>query len=199
MSPLRLRRHRRLAFGLVAGVAAMIGLTYASVPLYKMFCRVTGDGGYVQRADHAPAATAQRIVTVRFNADVNGGLPWLFQPAQREVRLRVGETGMAYFRAQNLAGRRVAGQATFNVTPDKAGVYFNKIACFCFNEQTLEPGQSVEMPVTFFVDPALASDPKMADVTTITLSYTFFRARDDGAQTSQLPKPAGVPAAASVN
>ena len=199
MSPWRLRRHRRLAFGLVAGVAAMIGLTYASVPLYKMFCRVTGYGGYVQRADHAPAATAQRIVTVRFNADVNGGLPWLFQPAQREVRLRVGETGMAYFRAQNLAGRRVAGQAAFNVTPDKAGVYFNKIACFCFNEQTLEPGQSVEMPVTFFVDPALASDPRMADVTTITLSYTFFRARDDGAQTSELPKPAGVPAAASVN
>ena len=193
------RRHRRLALCLVAGVAAMIGLTYASVPFYRLFCQVTGFGGYTQRADHAPANAVERMVTVRFNADVNGGLPWLFQPVQREVRVHVGETAMAYFRAQNLANRRVAGQATFNVTPDKVGVYFTKIQCFCFNEQALEPGQMVEMPVTFFVDPALAKDPKMADVTTITLSYTFFRAVDDGAQTTQLPKPAGAPAAASVN
>jgi len=181
-------RHRRLALVLVAGVAAMIGLTYASVPFYRIFCQVTGFGGYTQRADHAPSAALERMVTVRFNADVNVGLPWLFAPLQREVRVHVGETGMAYFRAQNMAGRRVTGQATFNVTPDKAGLYFTKIACFCFNEQTLEPGQSVDMPVTFFVDPKLASDPKMADVQTITLSYTFFRAVDDGAQTSQLPK-----------
>ena len=183
-------RHRRLALVLVAGVAAMIGLTYASVPFYRIFCQVTGFGGYTQRADHAPSAALERMVTVRFNADVNVGLPWLFAPLQREVRVHVGETGMAYFRAQNMAGRRVTGQATFNVTPDKAGLYFTKIACFCLNEQTLEPGQSVDMPVTFFVDPKLASDPKMADVQTITLSYTFFRAVDDGAQTSQLPKPA---------
>jgi len=183
-------RHRRLALVLVAGVAAMIGLTYASVPFYRIFCQVTGFGGYTQRADHAPSAALERMVTVRFNADVNVGLPWLFAPLQREVRVHVGETGMAYFRAQNMAGRRVTGQATFNVTPDKAGLYFTKIACFCFNEQALEPGQSVDMPVTFFVDPKLASDPKMADVQTITLSYTFFRAVDDGAQTSQLAKPA---------
>jgi len=183
-------RHRRLALVLVAGVAAMIGLTYASVPFYRIFCQVTGFGGYTQRADHAPSAALDRMVTVRFNADVNVGLPWLFAPLQREMRVHVGETAMAYYRAQNLAGRRVTGQATFNVTPDKAGLYFTKIACFCFNEQTLEPGQSVDMPVTFFVDPKLASDPKMADVQTITLSYTFFRAVDDGAQTSQLAKPA---------
>ena len=183
-------RHRRLALVLVAGVAAMIGLTYASVPFYRIFCQVTGFGGYTQRADHAPSAALDRMVTVRFNADVNVGLPWLFQPLQREVRVHVGETAMAYFRAQNMASRRVTGQATFNVTPDKAGLYFTKIQCFCFNEQALEPGQSVDMPVTFFVDPKLASDPKMADVHTITLSYTFFRAVDDGAQTSQLPKPA---------
>jgi len=183
-------RHRRLALVLVAGVAAMIGLTYASVPFYRIFCQVTGFGGYTQRADHAPSAALARMVTVRFNADVNVGLPWLFVPLQREVRVHVGETAMAYYRAQNLAGRRVTGQATFNVTPDKAGLYFTKIACFCFNEQTLEPGQSVDMPVTFFVDPKLASDPRMADVQTITLSYTFFRAVDDGAQTSQLAKPA---------
>ena len=183
-------RHRRLALVLVAGVAAMIGLTYASVPFYRLFCQVTGFGGYTQRADHAPSAALERMVTVRFNADVNVGLPWLFAPLQREVRVHVGETGMAYFRAQNMASRRVTGQATFNVTPDKAGLYFTKIQCFCFNEQALEPGQSVDMPVTFFVDPKLASDPKMADVQTITLSYTFFRAVDDGAQTSQLPKPA---------
>jgi len=183
-------RHRRLALVLVAGVAAMIGLTYASVPFYRIFCQVTGFGGYTQRADHAPSAALDRMVTVRFNADVNVGLPWLFQPLQREVRVHVGETAMAYFRAQNMASRRVTGQATFNVTPDKAGLYFTKIQCFCFNEQALEPGQSVDMPVTFFVDPKLASDPKMADVHTITLSYTFFRAVDDGAQTSQLAKPA---------
>ena len=183
-------RHRRLALVLVAGVAAMIGLTYASVPFYRIFCQVTGFGGYTQRADHAPSAALDRMVTVRFNADVNVGLPWLFAPLQREMRVHVGETAMAYYRAQNLAGRRVTGQATFNVTPDKAGLYFTKIACFCFNEQALEPGQSVDMPVTFFVDPKLASDPKMADVQTITLSYTFFRAVDDGAQTSQLAKPA---------
>jgi cytochrome c oxidase assembly protein subunit 11 len=183
-------RHRRLALVLVAGVAAMIGLTYASVPFYRLFCQVTGFGGYTQRADRAPSEALARMVTVRFNADVNVGLPWLFQPLQREVRVHVGETAMAYFRAQNMASRRVTGQATFNVTPDKAGLYFTKIACFCFNEQALEPGQSVDMPVTFFVDPKLASDPKMADVQTITLSYTFFRAVDDGAQTSQLAKPA---------
>jgi len=183
-------RHRRLALVLVAGVAAMIGLTYASVPFYRIFCQVTGFGGYTQRADHAPSAALERMVTVRFNADVNVGLPWLFAPLQREVRVHVGETAMAYFRAQNMASRRVTGQATFNVTPDKAGLYFTKIACFCFNEQALDPGQSVDMPVTFFVDPKLASDPKMADVQTITLSYTFFRAVDDGAQTSQLAKPA---------
>ena len=192
-------RHRRLALCLIATVAVMIGLTYASVPFYRLFCQVTGFGGSTQRADHAPAKAVDRMVTVRFNADVNGDLPWLFQPVQREVRVRVGDTVMAYFRAQNLASRRVAGQATFNVTPDKVGLYFTKIQCFCFNEQTLEPGQSVEMPVTFFVDPALAGDPRMADVATITLSYTFFRAVDDGTQTSQLPKPAGLPAAASVN
>ena len=183
-------RHRRLALVLVAGVAAMIGLTYASVPFYRIFCQVTGFGGYTQRADRAPSAALERMVTVRFNADVNVGLPWLFAPLQREVRVHVGETAMAYFRAQNMASRRVTGQATFNVTPDKAGLYFTKIACFCFNEQALDPGQSVDMPVTFFVDPKLASDPKMADVQTITLSYTFFRAVDDGAQTSQLAKPA---------
>jgi len=183
-------RHRLLALVLVAGVAAMIGLTYASVPFYRIFCQVTGFGGYTQRADRAPSAALDRMVTVRFNADVNVGLPWLFAPLQREVRIHVGETGMAYFRAQNMASRRATGQATFNVTPDKAGLYFTKIACFCFTEQALEPGQSVDMPVTFFVDPKLASDPKMADVQTITLSYTFFRAVDDGAQTSQLAKPA---------
>ena len=127
-------RHRRLALVLVAGVAAMIGLTYASVPFYRIFCQVTGFGGYTQRADHAPSAALERMVTVRFNADVNVGLPWLFAPLQREVRVHVGETAMAYFRAQNMASGRVTGQATFNVTPDKAGLYFTKIACFCFNE-----------------------------------------------------------------
>ena len=195
-------RNARLVACLVAVIAAMGALTYASVPLYRLFCQATGFGGTVQRADRAPGAVAERHVTVRFNADVNGGLPWLFQPLQREVKLRVGETGIAYFRAQNQSGQRIIGQATFNVTPDKVGQYFTKIQCFCFTEQALEPGQSVDMPVTFFVDPRLADDPKMADISAITLSYTFFRAADDGAQTSALPRPAvtaGAAATAPIN
>jgi cytochrome c oxidase assembly protein subunit 11 len=188
-------RHWRLVLPLVAAAAIMLGLTAASVPLYRIFCQATGYGGYTQRAEGAPRAVTDRTVTVRFNADVNAGLPWLFRPLQREVRLRVGDTGMAFFRAQNLSGRPIKGQATFNVTPDKTGLYFTKIQCFCFNEQVLAAGQSVDMPVTFFVDPGFAGDRKMDDVGTITLSYTFFRAADDGTQTSALA-PAGAAVAA---
>jgi cytochrome c oxidase assembly protein subunit 11 len=180
-------RNLRVVLPLLAILAVMTGLVCESVTLYRIFCRATGFGGYTQRAETAPRAVTDRIVTVRFNADVNAGLPWLFAPLQREVRIRVGETGMAFFRAQNLAGQPIKGQATFNVTPDKTGLYFTKIQCFCFNEQVLQAGQVVDMPVTFFVDPKFAGDPKMADVRTITLSYTFFRAADDRTQTSALP------------
>ncbi|MDQ2105316.1 cytochrome c oxidase assembly protein [Azospirillum isscasi] len=180
MSDHELRRKNRLflagLFGLVFG---MVGLAYASVPLYALFCQVTGFGGTTQRADAAPARQVDRVVKVRFNADVNQSLPWSFRPEQRELTVKLGEMGLAAYQAANRADRPTVGTALYNVTPDKAGKYFNKIECFCFTEQVLEPGRSVDMPVAFFVDPSMADDPAMEDVTTITLSYTFFRAKDE--------------------
>lgn len=169
--------NRRTAVVLVAVVFAMVGLTAASVPLYRLFCQVTGYGGTTQTAAAAPARILEREIRVRFSADTNSALPWTFRPAQGDMTLKVGETGLAYFTVRNDADRPVTGTATFNVTPDKAGLYFTKIDCFCFTEQKLGPGEEAEMPVTFFVDPAIADDPNLDDVTTITLSYTFFPAR----------------------
>ncbi|AWK85597.1 cytochrome c oxidase assembly protein [Azospirillum thermophilum] len=179
------RRNRIVLVSLLGIVAGMVGLAYASVPLYSLFCRVTGFGGTTQRAEAAPGRVLDRKVTVRFNADVNGGLSWGFRPEQREVTLKLGEMGFAAYQAENRGSRPTVGTAVFNVTPDKAGAYFNKIQCFCFTEQVLQPGQSVDMPVAFFVDPAMNDDPNMEDVTTITLSYTFFRAKDSDAVLAQ--------------
>ena len=165
---------------LLAGVAlGMVGMAFASVPLYRIFCQVTGFGGTTQVATSAPEESSGRTMKVRFNADVNPTLPWSFQPEQREVTVKLGEQKLVFFRARNLSPQPTNGSATFNVTPLKAGIYFDKTQCFCFDEQHLEPGQEVEMAVSFFVDPAIADDPGLADVTTITLSYTFFRSLDD--------------------
>lgn len=172
------RRQKITAVALTGIVAGMLGLSYASVPLYRLFCQVTGYGGTTQVAAEAPREVLDRTVTVRFNADVATGLPWKFEPVQRDMTVKVGEPGLAYYRAQNLTDRPIVGMATFNVTPDKAGQYFNKIHCFCFDQQRLEPGQSVDMPVTFFVDPSMAKDRGMNDVYYITLSYTFFPVED---------------------
>jgi cytochrome c oxidase assembly protein subunit 11 len=172
------RGRKITAFALTGVVAGMLGMTYAAVPLYRLFCQVTGYGGTTQVAAEAPREVLDRTVTVRFNADVATGLPWKFEPVQRDITVKVGETGLAFYRAQNLTDRPIVGMATFNVTPDKAGQYFNKIHCFCFDQQRLEPGQSVDMPVTFFVDPAMAKDRGMNDVYYITLSYTFFPVED---------------------
>ncbi len=171
------RKNRRIALSCAAVVAGMVGLTFASAPLYDLFCRVTGFAGTPLRAASAPGATDAETatITVRFNSDISPGLPWQFQPVQREVRVKPGEETLIFYRASNQTTQAVSGQASFNVTPEKAGQYFNKIACFCFTEQRLEPGQSVDMPVSFFVDPDILKDPKTRDVTTITLSYTFFR------------------------
>jgi cytochrome c oxidase assembly protein subunit 11 len=169
--------NRRTALALGGVAAGMVGAAFAAVPLYRLFCQVTGYGGTTQRAERPPAQPGSRIITVRFDANVSGNdLPWTFAPVERAMRVRVGEENLAYFRATNQARIAITGQATFNVTPFKAGPYFNKIACFCFSEQTLEARQTVEMPVSFFIDPAIATDPGTADVDTITLSYTFFRA-----------------------
>jgi cytochrome c oxidase assembly protein subunit 11 len=164
-----------LATGLIA---LMLGLTAAAVPLYRLFCQVTGYGGTTQVAEALPAAVSERTVKVRFTADVEPDLPWTCRPAQREVEYRLGEQSLAYYRARNDSGRALVGQAVYNVTPFKAGPYFDKLACFCFEEQVLQPGEEVDMPVSFFVDPAILDDPNTRDVTTITLSYTFFLLED---------------------
>lgn len=166
-------RNRRLMAGLLVVVGGMVGVSYAAVPLYRLFCQVTGFGGTPKVAAGPSAAVSDRMMRVRFDSMVNG-LAWSFQPVRREIRVRVGETTVAYYRARNDSDRPLTGTATFNVTPLKAGSYFSKIECFCFTEQRLEPGQSVEMPVSFFVDPAIDKDVNLDDVTTITLSYTFF-------------------------
>ncbi|MBO6783484.1 MAG: cytochrome c oxidase assembly protein [Alphaproteobacteria bacterium] len=176
----RARRNRRVLLGVVAGVIGMNGLAYAMVPAYRAFCQQFGFAGtpLVEATAPAPDAVIERPITVRFDSNTEPALPWRFKPVQRQIDLKVGETGLAFFEAVNRHETPVSGTATFNVTPLKAAPYFVKIECFCFTEQTLEPGQAVQMPVTFYVDPAIAEDRHMDDVTAITLSYTFFRDHD---------------------
>ena len=174
-------RRRMLTAVLSTGViAGMLGLTAAAVPLYRLFCEVTGYGGTTQRADRAPDQASERTIKIRFNADIAEGLPWSFAPATREIEVRIGEQTLAFYRAHNSAARPITGTATFNVMPAKAGPYFSKIDCFCFTEQVLAAGQSADLPVSFFVDPAILDDPDTRDLRSITLSYTFFP-RDDQA------------------
>jgi cytochrome c oxidase assembly protein subunit 11 len=172
-----------ILFGLVAG---MTGLAFASDPLYRIFCKVTGYGGTTQVAE-APAQSKiiDQMVTVRFDANVNKSLPWRFKPVQNTIKVRLGEQALAFFEATNISDKPLVGTATFNVAPFKAGEYFNKIECFCFTEQVLKPGQTVQMPVTFYVDPAIIKDRNTVDVKTITLSYTFF-AGDDQSEAQKL-------------
>lgn len=177
-SPEQQRRNRRVALSCAGVFVAMVGLSFASAPLYDMFCRMTGFAGTPLRAKAAPGAEGGEIV-VRFNADTAPGMPWKFQPVQRQVAVQPGEETLIFYRATNPTARPVAGQASFNVTPEKVGQYFNKIACFCFEEQVLQPGQTVDMPVSFFVDPEILKDPKTREVVEITLSYTFFRKPDE--------------------
>jgi cytochrome c oxidase assembly protein subunit 11 len=179
----RQRANQWLGLVLIGVVAGMVGAAYASVPLYRLFCQVTGYGGTTQVAETAPVTVGERVMTIRFNADVDPHLPWRFQPLQREMKVKVGETGLALFHARNLTARATAGTATFNVTPLKAGQYFNKVQCFCFTEQRLAGGAEADMPVSFFVDPAIVDDPNLQEVNTITLSYTFFI--DEDAQPEQ--------------
>jgi cytochrome c oxidase assembly protein subunit 11 len=170
---------------LLAVLAAMGGLTAAAVPLYRIFCGATGYGGTTQVAHEAPSQVLERTITVRFNTDVSPQLPWTFDPPAHPVRVKVGETALVYFHARNNSDRAITGHAVYNVAPDKAGLYFDKIQCFCFTEQTLKPGQTAEMPVSFFVDPAIMKDRNLDDIETITLSYTFFRAKDQAGETKK--------------
>lgn len=165
------------SLGIILGfvAVAMLGMAFASVPLYRMFCQKTGFGGTTQVAIAPSTVIGEREITVRFNADVHRDLPWKFRPLQTQIVVKVGENALAYYESENISNEPIVGMATYNVTPDKAGIYFNKIACFCFDEQLLNPKQRVLMPVTFFIDPAFAEDEEMRDVKTITLSYTFFK------------------------
>src|SRR6476659_5775027 len=159
-----------------AVVAVMVGASYAAVPLYYMFCAATGYGGTPARAAAAPGIVGERVVTVRFDTNVDPALPWAFVPEQRAVKVRIGEDKLVFFRAENRSDHAIVGHASFNVQPEQAARYFDKIQCFCFTEQKLEAGESVEMPVSFFVAPAILKDRAGDSVTEITLSYTFYPA-----------------------
>ncbi len=172
-------QNHRTALVVLAVVFGMVGLSYAAVPLYRAFCQVTGWGGTTQRADTGASEVLDRAMTVRFDSTVAEGLPWRFKPEQVSQTLKIGESGLAFFEAENLTDKPITGRATFNVTPAKAGIYFKKIECFCFTEQVLQPGEKVSMPVTYFVDPALGHDHNLDEVQTITLAYTFFRWDDE--------------------
>ncbi|MEM6634288.1 MAG: cytochrome c oxidase assembly protein [Pseudomonadota bacterium] len=172
----------RTVAGLTCVVVGMGALGWAAVPLYDLFCRVTGYGGTTSVSEVAPDDVLDRTVKVRFDASLDRDMPWYFTPMQREMTVRIGETGLAFYEASNPTMRPVAGSATFNVTPFAAGSYFNKIACFCFEEQILQPGETVQMPVSFYVDPEIVTDAEGKFVHTITLSYTFYEIDADEVQ-----------------
>jgi cytochrome c oxidase assembly protein subunit 11 len=176
------RRNARTGLALAIVLAGMIGLSFASVPLYRAFCKATGFGGTTQTAAAAPGAVADTWIEIRFNADVAPGLAWRFAPEQASMRIHPGERSLALFRATNRSDHAITGNATYNVTPDAAGLYFDKIQCFCFSQQTLEPGETAELPVSFFVDPAMLADRNARDIAAITLSYTFFPAKSQPAE-----------------
>ncbi|MBD9648844.1 cytochrome c oxidase assembly protein [Ensifer sp. PDNC004] len=169
------QRSNRVVVGTcLAFVGGMVGMAYAAVPLYDMFCRVTGYNGTTQRVEQASDVILEEKVKVTFDANTSGGLPWEFKPVQRDIDIRIGETVQVMYKAKNLSSKPTTGQATFNVTPMQAGAYFNKVQCFCFTETTLQPGEEMEMPVVFFVDPDMVKAVETKDIKTLTLSYTFY-------------------------
>jgi len=172
-------KNRRLGTAAFGFVALMVGVSFAAVPLYDLFCRATGFGGTPMIGQAAPATPGTSSITVRFNAQAQPNLPWRFAAQQPSVRLRVGEEALAFYVAVNNAATPVTGVSTYNVTPDIVAKYFHKTACFCFEEQTLQPGQQVDMPLTFWIDPRIAEDPATRDIRTISINYTFFRSLND--------------------
>jgi cytochrome c oxidase assembly protein subunit 11 len=189
-------RSRSMSNGKIAAICtavaiSMVGLAYASVPLYQLFCQVTGFGGTAQRAAAPSNEVLDRKVTVRFDSNVAPGLDWEFTPVVNTMSLRIGENALAVYRATNHSATPVVGTATFNVTPEQAGAFFNKVQCFCFTEQRLEPGETVEMPVSFFVDPAMVNDQDGAHIHTITLSYTFYAVNKPNARAAATPAAPG--------
>lgn len=189
---------KRVTVAALLGIIGVMTLLVAfSVPLYRLFCGATGYNGTTQRASAAPEdIVSGRTITIRFNSDVAPGLDWEFRPEQASVKVHPGETKIIHYRAVNFSKQAETGTATFNVTPDKAGLYFDKLQCFCFSAQHLNPGESADLAVQFFVDPDIVKDVNTTDVDTITLSYTMFRAKDDGGETARA---AALPTTASTN
>ena len=179
----------RLAAILVTIVLTMVSLSFAAVPFYSWFCRVTGFAGTPQTATQASAEVLDQTITLRFDANTDAAMPWEFKPVEREMTIRIGETGMAFYEAYNPTDRVIAGTAAYNVSPDIAGAYFTKIDCFCFTEQVLQPGERVLMPVTFYVDPELTRDVNTKQVRHITLSYTFYQTELPETQANLSPAP----------
>lgn len=170
-------RHNRTALIIGSIVVGMFGLAYASVPLYSLFCKATGFGGTPRIAEDGASHKGNRIYTVRFDANTETGLAWRFRPEQKQISVKAGENTLIFFSAENLSDEPITGTATFNVAPDKVGTYFNKVECFCFTNQTLQPHQKISLPVSFFIDPAIENDETVDEIRTITLSYSFFRVK----------------------
>lgn len=168
------KSNRVVAAVCVAFFGGMIGMAYAAVPLYDMFCKVTGYGGTTQRVTQYSDRVLDRTITVRFDANTSGALDWKFKPVARDIKIKIGETTQAHYSAENDGDKPTSGRATFNVMPALAGAYFNKVECFCFTDTTLKPGETLDMPVVFYVDPDIVDVPELKDIKTITLSYTFF-------------------------
>lgn len=176
--------HAKVAYYVGATAVLVFGLSYASVPLYKVFCQVTGYGGTTQRAEETKVVSVKpvdggKVLRVDFTSNVHSEMPWSFRPTQRSIKLVPGETALAFYTVRNNSDRAITGVATYNVFPPKAGLYFNKIQCFCFEEQRLGAGEEIDMPVFFFIDPSFVADPAMQSVNIITLSYTFFKTGEE--------------------
>jgi cytochrome c oxidase assembly protein subunit 11 len=182
------RSNRRMAIACVGFFAGMVGMAYAAVPLYDMFCRVTGYGGTTQRVEQYSQTVLDKDVKVRFDANVTGGLGWDFKPVQREITIKIGETTQIAYEATNITSQPLSGRASFNVTPQIAGAYFMKVECFCFTDTELKPGETMEMPVVFYVDPDIVNVTELKNINTITLSYTFFPLTEERPQASAAAK-----------
>lgn len=183
----KLRRDMIVAASCGAVVALMVGASYAAVPFYNWFCRTTGYGGTTQVADKAPDYILDRTIAIRFDSNVTPGLPWKFVPEQNEIRVRIGEVATVHYKVVNQAARDISAQASYNVSPPQVGIYFNKINCFCFTEQTLKAGETREMAVVFYVDPSIVKDRDQDNLDTITLSYTFYRLPDAARPVAEAP------------
>ena len=187
MDPATLRRRNRLmGLGMAGFVAGMVGMAFAAVPLYRIFCQATGYNGTPMIGQAAPGGGSGQVLTIRFNANTQPDLPWRFEPVQPSVQVQLGEEGVAFYQARNLADRPATGVSTYNVTPEVVGKYFHKTACFCFEQQTLEPGRQVEMPLSFWIDPRIAADPNTSGIRTVTISYSFFRSLEDAGRSGAL-------------